>query len=76
MHLLISLESWQGYRTLKSRERERRQGGLSLSHGSAVYEQGTSVRFVVVVFLTLVKPWFTHWLTGEHFLPFRIFARV
>lgn len=51
MHLLISLESWQGYRTLKSHERERRQGGLSLNHGSAVYEQGTSARFVVVVFL-------------------------
>lgn len=49
MHLLISLESWQGYRTLKSRERERRQGGLSLNHGSAVYEQGTSARFVVVL---------------------------
>ena len=46
-----------------------------MNGGSAVYEQGTSAKFVVVVF-TLLKPWFTHWLTGEQFLPFRIFARI
>lgn len=56
--------------------RERRQGGLGLNRGSAVYEPGTSAKFVVIVFLTLFKPRFILWLTGEHFLPFRIFARI